>query len=132
MTREQLSGLSDDVRIPAEIVFEYLKSLNFFPHNVIITGIDRSGIVLLFTRDRGDITITADVEIDENGTVTGSVIPMLNTPDGLKVVEDPDLLAKFPIDYWDIEEVPPYEESFWHIRQRFGLVSQDSSIVPAI
>jgi len=132
MTKQQLSSLPDDVRIPAEIVFDYLRRLNFFPGNVIFTGLDRSGIVLFFTRDQGDITITADVEIDENGTVTGSVIPMLNTPDGLKVVEDPDLLAKFPIDYWDIEEVPPYEESFWHIRQRFGLVSPDSSIVPSI
>jgi len=132
MTKQQLSSLPDDVRIPAEIVFDYLRRLNFLPENVIITGLDRSGIVLLFTRDRGDITITADVEIDKNGTVTGSVIPMVNTPDGLKVVEDPDLLAKFPIDYWDIEEVPPYEESFWHIRQRFGLVAQDSSIVPSI
>ena len=130
MTKQQLSRLSDDVRIPAEIVFDYLRRLNFLPENVILPEV--GGIVLFFTRDRGDITITADVEIDENGTVTGSVIPMLNTPDGLKVVEDPDLLAKFPIDYWDIEEVPPYEESFWHIRQRFGLVAQDSSIVPSI
>lgn len=130
MTKQQLSTLPDDVRIPAEIVFDHLKWIHFLPQNVIMT--QENGIVLLFSRERDGLTITADIEIGPDGSVTGSVIPLINSPEGAKILEDPELLKKFPIDYWDIEEAPPFEESLWHIRQRFGLVAQDNPIVPAI
>tara|TARA_R110000868_G_scaffold68695_2_gene203119 strand:+ start:3016 stop:3408 length:393 start_codon:yes stop_codon:yes gene_type:complete len=130
MTKEQLSKLPDVARIPAELLFEHLKSSHFMPDNVFLTPED--GIVLLFSRIRENLTITADIEIDSAGTVTASIIPYANNTTGMMILEDPELLKLFPIDYWDIEEEPPFEESLHHIRQRFGLASQDNPVVPAI
>lgn len=117
MNKEQLSNLSDDVRIPTEILLSHLRSITSLPINNTAVSED-GGIAFLFSADRSDgLRMTADIEIYGDGTVSASVIPYAAGADGLDVFQSEDE----PIELWDIEEEPPFEETIRHIHERFGL-----------
>lgn len=124
MTKEQLSQLVDEVRIPTEILLERLTELSMIPHDAAIS--DSGGIAFLFEATKGNLTMTADIEIDHDGTVTASVIPYVKTPAGLDVYvnkADPD---DNPIQVWEVEEPPPFDETILLIRQLLGLLPAES------
>lgn len=117
MTKEQLSQLADDVRIPTEVLLDRLRSVPQLP--LIKTAISEDdGIAFFFSHPRPDgITITADIEIDADGTVTASVIPYQLLAEGNDVYQS----EEEPIELWDVEEEPPYDGTIDHILERFGL-----------
>lgn len=118
MTKEQLSQLPDDVRISAELVLEHLKTINFPPQTMAVN--EDGGLAIFFQTDYDGLVVTADLEIDKNGEITASVIPYVTGPEGHSVLSDTERLKKHPIDLWDVNEPPPFEESFRHIRFRLG------------
>ena len=114
MTKEQLSNLSDDVRIPTEILLDRVKGFETY-RKVAVS--EEGGIAFFFSDERIDgLTITADIEIYADGTVSASVIPYRAGPDGLELFQSEDE----PIELWDVEEEPPYEESIRLIHDRLG------------
>ena len=116
MTKEQLTKLDDIVRIPAEEFRQHLIETAFLPKE-ILAG-DDGGIVFLFENTHDGIVFTADVEIEANGTVSASVIPYTSTPEGLELY-----CSEFePVDVWEVEEEPPFEETLLRIRTRLYLV----------
>ena len=119
MTKEQLTQLTDDVRIPTEILLEKLRSSTTLPIQKTAATPD-GGIAFFFSRKRDDeITMTADIEIYPDGSASASVIPYVTTNEGQDVFQ-----SEFePIELWDIEEEPPFDETLRHIHERFGLVS---------
>jgi hypothetical protein len=118
MNKEQLSQLSDDVRIPTEILLERLKTLTDLPVRKTATS-DEGGVAFFFSEPREDgLLLTADIEIYADGSISASVIPYLMTNEGLDVFQS----EEEPIELWDIEEEPPFEETIRHISERLGLV----------
>lgn len=115
MNKEHLAKLSDDVRIPAEEIFQYLKDIAFPPKTIALS--DGGGIALFWEAEKDDLLLTADIEIYHDGTVSASVIPYQSTKDGHVTAETEDE----PIELWDIEEPPPYEESIRLIQSRLGI-----------
>ncbi len=116
VTKEQLQQLVDDVRIPAEILLERLGELDLAPKTAAVG--DDGSLALFFEKTISDVHLTADIEIEPNGTVSASIIPYIPGPDGLDIYQDPDE----PIDLWEVEEPPPFEETLAIIRARFGLI----------
>jgi hypothetical protein len=116
MTKDQIALLPDDVRLPAELLFERLKEINLLPASVATDGAD--GLALFFEREVGGLKLTADIEIESDGTVSASVIPYILGPDGYDIFQD----AAEPVDLWEIEEEPPFEESLTRIQSRLGLL----------
>jgi hypothetical protein len=115
ITKDQLAQLADDVRLPAELLFERLKELKFPPASVAANGAE--GLAVFFEREVGGLVMTADIEIESDGTISASIIPYLRGPDGLDLFQDPTE----PIDIWEVEEEPPFEESLTRIRERLNL-----------
>lgn len=120
MTKEQLSSLSDTVRIPAELLIQRLLSTPTL--SVKSTALsEEGGIAFFFEEEKDGLKITADIEIHPEGEVSASVIPFIQGPDGWDVFQSEDE----PIDLWDVEEEPPFEETISLICQRFGLVDSN-------
>ena len=121
MTQEQLSTLPDEARIPTELLIERLQSIPSL--KIINSGLSESGgIAFFFENMKGDLRMTADIEIEADGTVTASVIPYVNTDDGYDVFQS----ETEPIELWDVEEPPPFEETIRIISDRFGLTPPDA------
>lgn len=117
MTKEQLSNLSDDVRIPTEILLERLRTITSLPIRKAAISED-NGIAFFFSEALpSGLTMTADIEIHSDGTISASVIPYTLTPEGLDVYN----AEAEPVELWDIEEEPPFEETIRHIHERMGL-----------
>jgi len=117
MTKEQLSLLPDEIRISVEILLERLKDFPLLPIRKTATSED-GGIAFFFSTPRPDgITITADIEIYGDGTVSASVIPSSDLSGELDVYET----EEEPVELWDVEEEPPYEETIRYICTRMGI-----------
>jgi len=113
MTKEQLAQLTDDVRIPTELLLERLKELALSPQSAAISP--DGGIAFFFeTVKEPDLKLTADIEIYADGTISASVIPFIHTPDGYDTYVD----ESEPIDLWDVEEPPPFDETIRLIQNR--------------
>lgn len=120
MTKEQLSNLSDDVRIPTELLLERLLDLgDLLPIRKTAISED-GGIAFFFSETRADgLTLTADIEIYADGTVSASVIPYSTEAEGLDVFQS----SAEPVELWDIEEEPPFEETIRYIQERLKPVT---------
>jgi hypothetical protein len=116
MTKEQIAQLPDDVRIPTELLLDRLDSI---PSLKIINSAlsEDGGIAFYFEEEKGELKMTADIEIDSDGTITASVIPYINLGDGYDVFQSEDE----PIELWDVEEPPPFDETIRHIHERFNI-----------
>ncbi len=114
MTKEQLSTLSDEVRIPTELLLDNLRSIKDLP--IINAALSDSGGVAFFFRNQREdgLVLTADIEIDGDGSVTASIIPYADGNEGLDVFQS----EAEPIELWDIEEEPPFDETVRRIKER--------------
>ena len=120
MSQEQFSSLSDDVRIPAELLTQRLEfSLSLKPKGRAIS--DDGGIAFFFEAEKEGLKMTADIEIYADGSVSASVIPYIHTPEGWDIYQS----EEEPIELWDVEEEPPFEETIALIHQRFGITLLD-------
>ena len=119
MNKEQISNLSDDVRIPLEELRQYLKDINFLPATIALSP--EGGIALFWEAEKGEFKMTADIEIYPDGTASASVIPYVLTETGHVSAET----EENPIEMWDIEEPPPYEESIKMIQFWLGVTLAD-------
>ncbi len=115
MNHQELLSLPDIVRLPYEVLRDRLTELKFPPAGIALSP--DGGLGVFFEAPKGDLKITADIEIDPDGSVTASVIPYTLGPDGHDVYNGQDE----PIDLWDVEEEPPFEETLVHIRFRLGI-----------
>ena len=114
MTKEQLSTLTDDVRIPTELLLERLVELKFPPNSAALS--EDSGIAFFFESLNRGLRITADIEIHGDGSVSASIIPYISGPDGYDIYQS----EEDPLELWDVEEPPPFEETIRYIGERLG------------
>ena len=121
MNKEQLSGLSDDVRIPTEELRQYLKDTQFLPKTLALS--EDGGIAFFWEEEKNGLVMTADLEIYFDGTASASVIPYRKTNEGHITSET----EEEPIELWDIEEAPPYEESLRMIQFRLGVTPAEAT-----
>ena len=112
MTKEQLSTLNDDVRIPVELLFERLKEINYLPKSTAIS--EDGGIAFFFEEDTRGLKVTADIEIHGDGAISASVIPYLLGPECHDVYQS----EEDPLELWDVEEPPPFDETIRYICKR--------------
>lgn len=115
MTKAQLTSLPDDTRIPAELLLDRLREMKLAPKSTLAD--ENGGVVFFFESQVDDVTMTADIEIEPSGTVSASIIPYVPGPDGLEIFQN----LNEPVDLWEIEEPPPYEESLLRIVGRLQL-----------
>ncbi len=116
MTKEELTSLSDIVRIPLEVLLEQLPATKLRVKTSAISP--DGGIALFFEAQKSGLLMTADIEIHEDGAVSASVIPYVEQSDGHHLFED----DQEPIDLWEVEEEPPFEETLNRIQTRLGLI----------
>lgn len=115
LNKEQLTQLSDTVRIPTELLLDRLELIPGF--KIIASALsEEGGIAFFFEEQKNDLKMTADIEIHSDGTASASVIPYIKLSDGHDVYQS----EEEPIELWDIEEPPPFEETIRHIHERFG------------
>lgn len=116
MTKDQLSNLPDDVRLPAEVLFDHLRGTLLRPVSVALS--DEGSVAFFFeTAPEDGIKLTADIELFPDSTATASVIPYIITDEGWDTYQSQDE----PIELWEIEEPPPFEETISLILSRFKL-----------
>lgn len=115
MTKDQLSNLPDDVRLPAEVLFDHLRGTPLRPLSVALS--DEGSVAFFFEHEADGIKITADIELFPDGTATASVIPYVKTDEGWDTFQS----QAEPIDLWEIEEPPPFEETIALILGRFRI-----------
>ena len=117
MTKDQLTSLPDDVRLPAEVLFDHLRETSLKPLTVALS--DEGSVAFFFETTAADgIKITADIELFPDGSATASVIPYTLTAEGWDTYHSPDE----PVELWEIEEPPPFEETIAIILARFRIV----------
>ena len=117
MTKDQLSSLPDDVRLPAEVLFDHLRGTALKPLTVALS--DEGSVAFFFESEIDGIKITADIELFPDGIATASVIPYVKTDEGWDTYNSPDE----PVELWEIEEPPPFEETIAIILARFGIAA---------
>ena len=119
MTKEQLSSLPDDVRIPAELLLERVKEISLPVRDILLP--DEGGITFVFEGvTPANIVMTADVEIEPDGTTSASIIPYYSptgNEDDFTVFQSEET----PIELWEIEEPPPFEETLAIIKDRLRI-----------
>lgn len=114
--KDQIAKLSDDVRIPTELLLDRLEAIQSL--KIINSALSEDGgIAFYFESEKGGLKMTADIEIDGDGTITASVIPYINQGDGYDVFQS----EEEPIELWDVEEPPPFDETIRHIHERFDI-----------
>jgi hypothetical protein len=119
MTKEQLSSLPDDVRIPAELLLERLKEISLPVHDILLP--EEGGIIFVFEGvTPANIVMTADVEIESDGTTSASIIPYYS-PSGREDDFTVFQSEETPIELWEIEEPPPFEETLSIIKDRLRI-----------
>lgn len=112
MTKEQLSELNDDVRIPTELLLERLEEIDLIPNTTAIS--EEGGVAFLFESITRGLKITADIEIHCDGTISASVIPYFLGPDGYDTYQS----EQDPLELWDVEEPPPFDETIRYICEK--------------
>ena len=112
MTKEQLSALTDDVRIPTELLFEKLLEVTLSPKSTAVS--EDGGIAFFFEHDTRGLRMTADIEIHGDGSISASIIPYLLGHDGYDVYQS----EEDPLELWDVEEPPPFDETIRYICDR--------------
>lgn len=117
MTKEQLSQLSDEVRIPTELFLDHLKRCGLKVSSMAQSP--EGGIAFFFENTVDDLLMTADIEIHADGEVSASIIPYQDTPSGHVVY--PGTLHEPLIDLIEVQEEPPYEEVLNRIISRLSL-----------
>jgi len=116
MTKEQLSNLSDIVRLPLEVLLSQLPETKLHLKTAAVST--DGGVALFFEAEKAGLLMTADIEIHEDGAVSASVIPYVEQSDGHHIFES----ESEPIDLWEVEEAPPFEETLNRIQIRLGII----------
>jgi hypothetical protein len=81
MTKDQLSQLPDELRIPAEVLFDHLRTTPLRPVTIALS--DENSVAFFFEREtEPDLKITADIELFPDGIATASIIPFFKTAEG--------------------------------------------------
>ena len=115
MTKDQLSSLPDEIRLPAEVLFDHLRTTALKPAATAVS--DEGSLAFFFESETDGIKVTADIELFPDGTATASVIPYVKTDAGWDTFQSPDE----PVELWEIEEPPPFEETISLILTRLRI-----------
>lgn len=115
MTKDQLANLPDDVRLPAEVLYDHLRGTPLRPTSVALS--DEGSVAFFFEHETDGIKMTADIELFPDGSATASVIPYVKTDEGWDTYQSPTE----PIELWEIEEPPPFDESISLILARLRI-----------